>query len=133
MARPTLNGKERKIAYGPFAERKEIQQTMSPIQFDWNEANILHLAAHQILPAEAEQVIQNRPVDLASELRNGEERIPHIGETDAGRILVVITTFVDKKVRVVTAWPANKNYRRWFLSLKRNGNVGRTETDDLRE
>jgi uncharacterized DUF497 family protein len=98
---------------------------MAPFQFDWNK--------HQIAQVEAEQVILNRPVDLKSELRNGEERVPHIGETDAGRILVVVTTLVSKKVRVVTAWPANRSYRRWFLSLKRNGNVGRTETDELRE
>jgi uncharacterized DUF497 family protein len=91
------------------------------------------LALHQIAQVEAEQVIFNRPVDLKSELRNGEERVPHIGETDAGRILVVVTTLVGEKVRIVTAWSANKNYRRWFLSLKRNGNVGRVEKHDLRE
>jgi uncharacterized protein len=101
--------------------------------FDWDEKNIGHLALHQISPAEAEQVIANRPVDLKSEVRNGEERIPHIGETNAERILVVVTTLVGEKVRVVTAWPANKSYRRWFLSLKRNGNVGRIENQDLRE
>jgi uncharacterized DUF497 family protein len=106
---------------------------MAHFQFDWNKQNVDHLAIHQIAQVEAEQVILNRPVDLKSELRNGEERVPHIGETDAGRILVVVTTLVSKKVRVVTAWPANRSYRRWFLSLKRNGNVGRTETDELRE
>jgi uncharacterized DUF497 family protein len=106
---------------------------MDKIQWKWDEENVRHLALHEIAPAEAEQVILNRPVDLKSELRNGEERVPHIGETDTGRILVVVTTMAGEKVRVVTAWPANKSYRRWFLSLKRNGNVGRTETDELRE
>jgi len=101
--------------------------------FDWDEENIRHLARHEISPAEAEEVIGNRPLDLNSELRNGEERVPHIGETDTGRILIVVTTIQDKKIRVVTAWPANKNYRQYFLSMKRNGNVGRTETDELRE
>jgi uncharacterized DUF497 family protein len=101
--------------------------------FDWDENNIRHLARRQISPVEAEQVVLNRPVDLGTELRNGEERVPHVGETDAGRILVVVTTLVGEKVRVVTAWPANKIYRRWFLSLKRNRNVGRAETDELRE
>ena len=103
------------------------------LEFDWDEQNIGHLARHQISPAEAEQVVINRPVDLASELRNGEERVPHIGETNAGRILVLVTTMRGKKVRVVTAWPANKNYRQYFRSLKRNGNVGRIKTDELRE
>src|SRR5271165_1709493 len=106
---------------------------MGELQFDWNRENIDHLALHQISPAEAEQVILNRPVDLEAQIRNGEERIPHIGETSAGRILVVVTTALDKRIRVVTAWPANKNYRRYFFSLKRNGNVGRTKADELRE
>lgn len=105
----------------------------SMLIFEWDQKNIAHIAGHGVETNEAEQVILNRPVDLESELRNGEERVPHIGETNAGRILVVVTTMVGEKVRVVTAWPANKNYRRWFLSLKRNGNVGRTETDELRE
>ena len=111
--------------------RKE--KMMDDLQFDWDQENIDHLSLHRISPAEAEQVIQNRPVDLGSELRNGEERIPQIGETDAGRILVAVSTLRDKKIRVVTAWPANKKYRRYFLSLKRNGNVGRTQADKLRE
>jgi hypothetical protein len=101
--------------------------------FDWDEQNVQHLARHQISPAEAEQVVLNRPVDLESELRNGEDRVPHIGETDAGRILIVVTTMRGKKVRVVTAWPAKKNYRCYFLSIKRNRNVGRIEKQDLRE
>jgi uncharacterized DUF497 family protein len=106
---------------------------MGNLNFEWDNANISHVAEHDVEPEEAEQVILNRPVDLKSELHNGEERVPHIGETDAGRILVVVTTLVGEKVRVVTAWPANKNYRRYFLSMKRNGNVGRIEEHDLRE
>jgi uncharacterized DUF497 family protein len=106
---------------------------MQMLDFDWDEVNVGHLARHQISPTEAEQVVINRPVDLESELRNGEDRVPHIGETDAGRILVVVTTMRGKKVRVVTAWPANKNYRRYFLSIKRNRNVGKIKEQDLRE
>jgi uncharacterized DUF497 family protein len=106
---------------------------MEALQFDWNVDNIRHLARHVISPAEAEQVVLNRPVDLESYLRNGEERTVQIGETDAGRILVVVTTPVGKKVRIITAWPANKKYRRYFLSLKRNGNVGRTQANEFRE
>jgi hypothetical protein len=102
-------------------------------EFDWDKDNIDHLALHQILPAEAEQAILNRPVDLGSQLRNGEKRIAVVGETDAGRTLVAVATMRGKKVRVVTAWPANKSYRRYFLSMKRNGHVGRIEEQDLRE
>jgi hypothetical protein len=71
--------------------------------FDWDDSNIGHLAEHGVAPEEAEQVIQNRQVDLESELRNGEERIAHIGETDAGKILIVVSTLHNMKLRVVTA------------------------------
>jgi uncharacterized DUF497 family protein len=91
------------------------------------------LALHQIAPAEAEQVISNRPIDLGSHIRNGEERTAQVGETDAGRVLHVISTMREAKVRIITAWPAKDRMRRYFLSLKRNGNVGRIEKQDLRE
>jgi hypothetical protein len=41
------------------------------LDFDWDEQNVGHLALHGVEPDEAEQVIQNRPVDLPSQLRNG--------------------------------------------------------------
>lgn len=106
---------------------------MPALRFDWDERNVGHLALHQISPAEAEQVIFNRPVDLSTELRNGEERTVQIGETDAGRILIAVSTMRSEKIRIVTAWPAKERLRRYFQGQKRNGNVGRTEEEDLRE
>lgn len=106
---------------------------MEDLDFQWDSANIGHLALRGISPNEAEQVIRNRPCDLESSLRNGEVRFPHIGEADDGKILVVITTSAENKIRIVTAWPANKSYRRYFLSLKRQGNVGRIEEKDVRD
>jgi len=106
---------------------------MSKPEFDWDEENIGHFAHHQISPKEAEQVILNRPVDLESYVRNGEERTAQIGETDEGRILIVVSTMRDKEVRVITAWPAKERLRRYFSTQKRNGNVGRVEEEDVRE
>lgn len=34
------------------------------LEFDWDAANIKHLARHNVEPAEAEQVILNDPVDI---------------------------------------------------------------------
>ena len=44
----------------------------SKIEFDWDEANIGHVARHSVRPAEAEQVILNDPVDLGMEIIEGE-------------------------------------------------------------
>ena len=58
---------------------------------------------------DAEQVVLGNPLDVEVQLRNGEERTIQVGETDLGRVLVVVTTFRGKRLRVVTAFPANKN------------------------
>jgi len=107
---------------------------MTHLRFEWDELNIAHLARHSIIPSEAEQVMLNRPIDLGTELRNGEERFAQVGETNSGRILIVITMHPnDGMVRVVTAWPAKKRLQRYFGSHKEAGNAGRTEDQDIRD
>jgi uncharacterized DUF497 family protein len=96
-------------------------------EFDWDDKNIGHLARHQIAPAEAEQVIRNRPIDLDTYLRNGEERTFQVGETDSGRIPIVVSTMLDGITRVVTAWPAKERLRRYFSTQKKSGHAGRIE------
>lgn len=101
---------------------------MQALNFEWDESNILHLAQHQIEPKDTEEVIKNRPLELPpKEIRNGELRETLLGETDAGRILVVVITLNDTKIRVVTAMPAKKKLRNYFLSHKGSGHVGRAE------
>ncbi len=60
--------------------------------FDWDDANRRHVAEHGVAPSEAEEVVRNNPLDLEEQFRNGEDRLMQIGETDALRILVVVTT-----------------------------------------
>jgi uncharacterized protein len=88
------------------------------MQFDWDAANIRHIARHKVTPEEAEQVVENNPLDLAGQLVNGEERILHLGETAAGRVLVVITTERDGLIRVVTAHPATRQMRKFYVTQK---------------
>jgi uncharacterized DUF497 family protein len=88
------------------------------MQFDWDAANIRHIARHKVTPEEAEQVVENNPLDLAGQLVNGEERILHLGETAAGRILFVVATERDGLIRVVTAYPAKRAVRRFYAAQK---------------
>jgi uncharacterized DUF497 family protein len=64
--------------------------TQPGIEFDWDEANISHLGRHRVQPEEAEQVILSNPVDLATEIVEGEERYLNLGATQQGRILLVV-------------------------------------------
>ena len=79
--------------------------------FDWDDANTTHLARHKITPDEAEQVVLGASLPLKSEERSGEDRHTELGETPAGRLLVVVWTWRQRKIRVVTAFPANRKWR----------------------
>jgi uncharacterized DUF497 family protein len=86
--------------------------------FDWDAANIAHIAEHDVLPSEAEEVITNNPLDLDYAVRNGEMRLRQAGETMGGRILAVISVFRNERTRVVTAYPAGRLLRATYLEYK---------------
>ena len=88
------------------------------MQFDWNDANIQHIARHDVTPEEAEQVIQNDPVDVGATLRNKEDRTLHLGETNAGRVLFLVATQRLGLIRVVTARPARRTERDFYSKHK---------------
>jgi uncharacterized DUF497 family protein len=74
--------------------------------FDWDDANRAHIARHRVTTEEAEQVIRNEPLDMASEVRDGEDRVTSLGRTNRGRFLVVVSTLRGARLRVVTAFPS---------------------------
>jgi uncharacterized DUF497 family protein len=78
------------------------------IRYDWDDGNVRHIARHGVTREEAEQVIENDPLELKPQIIGGEERFPNIGVTDAGRWLVVVLTERGTKARVVTAFDAGK-------------------------
>lgn len=88
------------------------------IEFDWDEGNISHLSKHRVTPAQAEQVILGDPVDLRLEIVEHEERFVSLGATARGRILVVVTTWREERVRVVTAFDASKRLVQIFHQQK---------------
>jgi len=86
--------------------------------FDWDKDNIAHIAANGVVPIEAEQVIGNNPIDLHPQQHESEERILQVGVTDALRVLVVVSTWRDDHIRVVTAYPAPPHLREFYFAEK---------------
>jgi uncharacterized protein len=91
--------------------------------FDWDEANIAHIARHGVTPQEVEEVLLNDPIDLKVNLRNGEERTEQIGETITGRILQVITTPRNGMIRPITALSLRTRWHPWYFELKEQRNA----------
>jgi uncharacterized DUF497 family protein len=86
--------------------------------FDWDDANILHLAEHDVTPEEAEDVLLGDPFDIGLDVVDGEERSSHVGETSDGRILLVVMTFRGNRMRVVTAFEPDKQWKIFYLEQK---------------
>jgi uncharacterized DUF497 family protein len=84
------------------------------IGFDWDEANISHVALHHVTPNEAEEVILNNPIDVEEQDVDGEVRFLHIGVTNALRCLAVCTTWRGDLIRVITAYPATRTSEKFY-------------------
>ena len=87
----------------------------SGIEFDWDDENKKHLDAHKVAPAEFEQLLNNDPIDLNFERIDNEERYPSVGLTNGGRLLSVVWTIRNGRVRAITAFPASVSDRKAFL------------------
>ena len=87
-------------------------------QFDWDAANIGHIARHGVAPSEVEEVLCEEPGDLAYEEIDGEPRWTSVGHTDELRVLVVVWTIRGEAFRPITAFDAPATVRRDYLKLK---------------
>jgi len=73
-------------------------------EFDWDEANLQHIARHAVTREEIEEVFDGRMVFIDTETEDDEIRFVEIGRTASGRVLKVVTTDRQDKIRVVTAF-----------------------------
>jgi uncharacterized DUF497 family protein len=75
-------------------------------RFDWDDANLAHIARHGVTFDEAEQAFCDDTLELECEIVGGEERLEEVGATAKGRILSIVTIVRDKRIRVFTAFDA---------------------------
>ena len=86
--------------------------------FDWDDANISHIAEHDVSPEEAEQVLLGDSLEIDFDVANGEERWTYIGETNVARILTVVFTTRNEHMRVITAFSPSTLRMRIYLEWR---------------
>jgi uncharacterized DUF497 family protein len=85
--------------------------------FEWDVGNSdKNWRNHEVRQAEAEQVLLNRPVVVAADLKHSqsEPRFFTLGRTDSGRHLAVVFTARRNRVRVISARPMSRVERRAY-------------------
>jgi uncharacterized DUF497 family protein len=83
----------------------------SDLDFEWDHENVRHLARHRIEPAEVEELFRNGPVIKGYDVKEGEDRWTVLGATFSVRVLVLIFTVRNEKLRVITGWDATNELR----------------------
>ncbi len=87
--------------------------------FDWDDANIRHVADHDVTPEEAEEVILVDPLEMGFDRSVlGEDRWSYIGETAQARVLQVVITMRGERIRVFTAFEPTRRDKLSYLEYK---------------
>ena len=95
----------------------------SEFQFEWDEGNSFKSTAkHGVAPEETEEVFllrQAAPLGVQISPKSPEERLGIIGPNYSGRILQVVFTLRDGKIRPISARPAGRKERSFYAAYLR--------------
>ena len=81
------------------------------IEFEWDEGNEeKNWLKHKVSAKEAEDIFYDRKRLLLEDIRHSEKELRFIliGETKQGKMLFIVFTVRDKKIRVVSCRDANR-------------------------
>ncbi len=79
--------------------------------FDWDSANLEHIARHGVKRRECEEAYLNGPMVIEHQRRKHERRRLCLGETNKGRLLTFVVTERKGMMRFVTAFPMHPMQR----------------------
>jgi len=82
--------------------------------FEWDDGNRdKNLLKHQVTNTESEQIFFNQPliVHFDGKHSQSENRFYALGHTDTGRMLFVVFTIRDKKIRVISSRDMSRKER----------------------
>ena len=85
------------------------------VQFDWDAANIKHLARHRITREDVEEVFANEPAIVDYEFLEQEDRWSAVGATNSLRVLVIVFTVRRERIRPITEWVADRRTRQEYF------------------
>jgi uncharacterized DUF497 family protein len=89
-----------------------------PWEFDWDAANGRHLANHRITRSEFEQAMLHDPIVIDFVDETGEDRWYALGATDRLRVLFLVFTYLEERIRPITGWDAGKKLRELYFRTK---------------
>ena len=89
--------------------------------FDWDENNLREIRSHRIKRNDVEFALSNGPILIYAQNVGGELRFVYYGETGTGRLLAVVLTERDGRIRVVTAYELDAGQKKDYFTRRLRG------------
>ncbi len=89
--------------------------------FDWDRHNLEKIKVHGIDAAEVEEALSISPILIYEQDADGEPRYVYYGETAALRLLAVVLTERNDRIRVITAYDLDAGQKRDYLERRLKG------------
>lgn len=89
--------------------------------FEWDRHNLKKIRAHRVNVIEAEEPLSISPILIYEQDADGESRYVYYGETAGLRLLAVVLTERNGKIRVITAYELDAGLKRDYLERRVEG------------
>jgi len=94
---------------------------MGIVVFAWDRNNLRKIRAHRIKQVEVEQALSRDPILIYEQDADGERRYVYYCETARNRMIAVVLTERDDKIRVITAYDLDAGQKRDYLKRRTEG------------
>ena len=88
-------------------------------EFEWDEANKeKNWVKHRVMWKECEEIFTNEPLDIAPDPLHSQKEMRYaaLGKTNSGRLLFVVFTTRQGKIRIISARNQDNKERRQYES-----------------
>ncbi len=95
-------------------------------EFEWDEGNVKkNWEKHRVAHIECEEIFFNKPVIVKKDESHStkEERYFALGKTDTDRLLFIVFTVRDNKIRVISARDMSRKERKVYEQIKEDTEV----------
>jgi uncharacterized DUF497 family protein len=89
--------------------------------FEWDRHNLKKIRAHGVNAVEVEEALSISPLPIYEQDADGESRYVYYGETAGLRLLAVVLTERNGKIRVITAYELDAGQKRDYLERRVEG------------
>ena len=89
--------------------------------FDWDRNNLKKIRAHGVKTIEVEEALSSGPILIYEQDAGVEARYVYYGETTGNRLLGIVLTEREGKIRVITAYDLDAGQKRDYLERRAEG------------